>query len=245
MKDILIILIGLVAVILVIMMFTEKGRFMLKSFYNSLFIDVAKTPKGAEAIYNEAIDEAQTQYTKASDNLSKIAGLLETAKTNKAKAEKNIVNTKNKMEQFAKNGQFDKVDLYVEDLSATEEELELYNQQVEKYCQMFEEAQILTKSFEEKLVKLKRDKQITVRQLEMNIQTKQMYDNLDELKAAKVSDKMLSAVKDGLTETTEQATGAKVVHNSKHSTKIAKADAELKSGKYNAYAEELRKKYSK
>lgn len=245
MKDILIIIIGLLLAIVIIMMFTEKGRFMLKSFYNSLFIDIAKTPKGAEVIYNEAIEEASKQYSKASDNLNKIAGLLNTAETNKSKTEKNITLTKNKMEHFAKNNQFDKVELYAEDLSSLEEEIELYTQQVEKYSTMFEEAKILTSNFEDKLTKLKRDKQITIRQLEMNIQTKEMYDNLDELKSTKASDKMLSAVKEGLTETTEQAIGAKIVHNNKHSTKISKANAEFKSGKSNAYAEELKRKYSK
>ncbi len=243
MKDILIILLGLIAIVLVVMMFTEKGRFMLKSFYNSLFIDVAKTPKGAEAIYNEAIDEAQKQYSKAKDNLSKIAGILNTSKTHKDKTEMLIKDTKLKMEHFAKSNQFDKVDLYASELSSLEEELELYSEQVIKYTQMLDEAKLLANNFEEKLTKLKRDKQVTVRQLELNLQTKEMYDDLDELKASKTSDKMLHAVKYGLSETTEHAVGARIVHNSKHSTQIAKADAEMKFSKSNAYAEELKRKY--
>lgn len=245
MKDILIILLAIVVVIVVIMALTDKGRFMLKAMYNSLFFDAAKTPKGAEKIYQQAIEEAKEKFSKASDNLMKVAGLLNKAETELKNSLKSQEEIKSNMEYYAKLKQFDKVDLYGEELFSIEESIVLYKEQVQKYSLMKKEAETLANMFEQQLSKLKREKQATIRQLEMNIQTKEMYDDLDELKSTKGSQKMLDAVKEGLSETSDVAAGARIVHNSKHSTKIQQANMESRKHSSSSYAEELKKKYNK
>lgn len=224
---------------------TGKGRYMISGFKNLFFVDVAKTAKGAEAIYTQAIEEASDAYTKASNNLQKVAGLLDTAKRNQGSTTEKITLTKAKMEDLAKKQMFDKVQLYSQELSSFDEDLSFYNSEIKKYEPMFRQAQLLTQNYEQKLIKLKKDKKTVIRQLEINKQTKEMYDDLDELKNAKVSDKLLDSVKEGIVETGEMATGARILHESKHSTKILEAENEVKSIKYNDYVEQLKKQYQK
>jgi len=224
---------------------TGKGRYFLKGCYNLFFQDLAKTPKGAEAIYVEAIEEATNSYVKASNNLQRIAGILNTSENNLTETNNKIITTKQKMEEFAKRQQWEKVDLYSEELSSLEEDIKIYQSEVVKYKPMLEQAKMLSNQYESKLTKLKKDKKIVVRQLEMNQQTKDMYDDLDSLKQTKTSDKLLDSVKEGLIETEEMATGAKILHNSKRSTKLLEADNELKGSAFNKYAQDLKEKYKK
>lgn len=235
--------IGIIA--FTILALTGKGRYFLKGCFNLFFQDLAKTPKGAEAIYAQAIEEATNAYSKASNNLQRIAGMLNTSENNLTETSNKINTTKQKMEEFAKRQQWEKVDLYAEELSSLEEDIKLYQNEVIKYKPMLEQAKMLSNQYESKLTKLKKDKKIVVRQLEMNQQTKDMYDDLDSLKQTKTSDKLLDSVKEGLIETEEMATGAKILHNSKRSTKLLEADNELKSSEFNKYALELKNRYKK
>lgn len=235
--------IGIAVVLLAGLGLTGKGRYLIKGMTNLFFTDVAKTPKGAEAIYAQAIDEKTNEYGKASNNYRKIAGLLETAQTNLKDSSDKIVKTKDSMEQLAKAGKFDKVQLFADELASVEEDKVLYTNEIAKYSPMFQQAKSVTEQLEAKLAKLKKDKRIVVHQLEINQQTKEMYDSLDEVKTGKASDKLLDAVKEGVIETGEMATGARVVHDSKHSTKMLEAEAEVKAAQSSEYVEELKKKY--
>lgn len=239
------IVIGIATVVATGLALTGKGRYLIKGVTNLLFIDIAKTPKGAEAIYTQAIEEAQGAYNKASNNFQKIAGLLETAKSNFANTNSKVERTKAKMEELAKKQMFKEVDIFAQELSNLEDDLKMYTDEVNKYNPMYHQAEMLTQQYETKLMKLKKDKKTVIRQLEINQQTKEMYDDLDELKNVKSSEKLLEAVKEGVVETGEVATGAKVLHNNKHSTKLLEAESAVKTIKVNDYAEQLRKKYEK
>lgn len=224
---------------------TGKGRYLIKGMTNLFFVDVAKTPKGAEAIYTQAIEEANKAYVKASNNFQKIAGLLDTAMRNHKNAVENVGLTKKKMEMLASKGQFDKVEILAEELTNVEEDVKIYLAEIAKYKPMYSQAETLSQNYETKLRQLQKDKKTVIRQLEINQQTKEMYDDLDELKNVKTSDKLLSAVKEGVVETGEMATGARTLHESKHSTKMLEIDKQVKSAKQSDYVEELRRKYNK
>jgi multidrug efflux pump subunit AcrB len=223
---------------------TKKGRYLIKGMSNLFFIDVAKTPKGAEAIYTQAITEASEAYNKSSNNLQKIAGLLNTAQRNLENTTDKIKTTEKRCEDYAKRGMRNEVMLYADELKGLKEDLNLYQSEVQKYTPMLNDAQVLLNNYEQKVKKLKKDKQTVVRQLEINQQTKEMYDDLDELKNAKTSDQLVSHVKEGLVESGEIATGAKILHESKTSTKLLQADSRAKDFENEEYVNNLMKKYS-
>lgn len=238
------IFIALLIIVGIILVLSGKARVLVKGFFGLFITNVAKTPEGAEAIYQEAIDQAQSDYNKASDTLNTIAGKFDTSKKNLSNSKSELENVKAKCEQLAKSGEFDKLDVYSSKLDEVSADLELYTKEVNKYGPMFEDATIVCRKLEDQLRKLKKEKTTVVAELKLNNSTKEMYDRLDDLKHVKASDKLLGSVREGLNESSERATGAKTVYNSKTSTKIDKIEQETKSAQTNDYIQSLKNKYN-
>ena len=82
--------------VIALVLFPEfrRGLKVLVSGILGVFVkDLAKTPEGAEAVYNEAIEEERELYRKACDVLNKASGEYQSAQKNLAKlqeAKKNI-----------------------------------------------------------------------------------------------------------------------------------------------------------
>ena len=170
---------------------------------------------------------------------------METSKRNLSKSQDELTSTKLKCEQLAKSGEFDKLETYSTKLDDVSADVELYTKEVNKYQPMFEDATVVCNKLEANLRRLKKEKSTVVAELRLNNSTKEMYDRLDEFKNVKPSDKLLSSVREGLTETSEKAIGAKTVYNNKTSTKIEKIEQETKSAQTSAYIESLKEKYKK
>jgi hypothetical protein len=240
-------ILGAAVIVVAGLAMTKKGRYLLKGALNMFFVDVAKTPKGAETIYTQAIDEAQNKYNKASDNFQRITGMLETSKRNYALSEKKMDDTKRTMQALASRGQLtdDKLEVYKIELQSIDDDINTYAQEIQEYTPMFNDAKTLTKKYELDLAQLQKDKKSVVRKLEINQQTKKMYDDLDECKKDNASSKLVAAVKEGVMESSEIATGARVLHESKHSTKLAELESESKGIKFDDFLSGLKSENQK
>lgn len=238
-------LIALGVIALAGLLISGKLRTLVKGFIGLFVEDIAKTPEGAAAVYTEAIEKAQEDYNKASNALQKVAGQLETAKMDLKQANVKIKTCEEKCERFASAGQFDKVELYGQERQTLMEDKQNLELVIKNLSPMFEEAKKLTAYNEQKLTKLRKEKVSVVNNLKMNKQLKEMYDDMDELKNTSAIDKLLEAVKEGSKESLESATGAKVLHENKTSTKVANAEAEFRAMQNNDYIESLKKKYQK
>ncbi|MNJ90294.1 hypothetical protein D3C87_78890 [compost metagenome] len=233
-----------VVIIAVVLFGGGKLRTLLKGFVGLFVEDLAKTPEGAAAVYTEAITKAQNQYNIANDTLQKVAGQLETAKSDLAETIKEIADCEKKAENFAKAQQWDKVELFGNQRNELLEESENQKANIARLTPIYEEAKVINNNLEQKLVKLKKDKVRVVNDLKMNKQLKGMYDDMDELKNNNDIDKLVDAVKTGVRDSRETAVGARTVHENKVSTKVANANAEAKKLEGSAYVEELKKKFN-
>ena len=119
------IFICILIIIGLILILSGKARTMLKGFWGLFFTNLAKTPEGAEAIYQEAIEQAQNDYNEASDTLNTLAGKLETSKTNLQRSQEELKNVQDKCEQLAKAGKFDQLDTYSVRLDEVTADVEL------------------------------------------------------------------------------------------------------------------------
>jgi chromosome segregation ATPase len=238
---------GLLIIIIAGLAMTKKGRYLMKGALNMFFVDVAKTPKGAETIYTQAIEEAQNAYNKASNNFQKITGMLTTSRKNFDESQKKMEYTKQTMQSLANRGELtdDKLKVYKIELQNIDDDINTYSQEVEEYTPMFNDAKVLTENYELQLLQLRKDKKTVIRKLEMNQQTKEMYDDLDNLKKEKTSSKLVAAVKEGVNESGEMAIGARVLHENKHSTKLAAIESESKGIKFDDFLSGLREQNNK
>lgn len=236
---------GVIVLILAALILSGKFRVLVRGFFGLFVQNIAKTPEGAEAVYNQVIEKAQNDYNTANDALQRIAGQLDTAQKTVASVKDAIKAAEAKCEQFAKANQFEKVEIFANERNDLFDDLEIHETAVKELTPLFEEAKLLNNTLEAKLAKLKKEKTQTISKMKLNTQLKDMYDGMNELKNTTNADKLLDAVKEGAKEKRELAVGAGVVHNNKLSTKIDKANAEAKTLTSNSYVDELKKKYGK
>lgn len=220
-------------------------RVLLRGLVGWFVEDLAKTPEGAAAVYNQAIEKSQNDYNTAHNTLQKVAGQLDSSKKSLISTKDQLQKTEEKCEAFAKSGQFDKVDLFAQQRNDLLDDLELQERTAKELEPIFEEAKRISNYLEQKLIKLKKDKTRVTNDLKLNKQLKDMYDDMDELKNTTNVDKLLDSVKEGVKDSREKAVGARVVHGNKLSTKISNADEDAKKLVNNDYVEELKKKYQK
>lgn len=223
----------------------SKLRVLLRGFMGVFVEDLAKTPEGAAAVYNQVIEKFQRDYNTAHNTLQKVAGQLDSSKKSVVATKDKLQKAEEKCEAFAKSGQFDKVELFAQQRNDLLEELELHERAVKELEPIFEEAKRISNYLEKELAKSKKEKVNAVNDLKLNKQLKDMYDDMDELKNTTNVDKLLDNVKEGLKDSREKAVGARIVHGNKLSTKISNADEDAKKLVNNDYVEELRRKYQK
>lgn len=236
---------GILVVTVAGIMLTDKGRTMAKGFLNIFFEDVAKTPQGANAIYTQAIEECQRDYNKADDNLKRISGMLQTYKDKTKELEERIKQDNKKCEDLVKLDRFEDAELVSQNISEMEEEVRIYKNKAIELEPMKNSAKEVHTHLEAKLNKLRKDKNIVVKQLEVNKQQEELYNDLDDLKNVKGVDKLLNSVKEEVTASNERIVGSRTVHENRTSTKMQRIDSSLRSSQASSRVEELKRKYNK
>lgn len=242
------IIIGIAAFLIVLALlifpeFRKKLMVLISGFLNVFVEDAAKTPEGADAVFTQAISELQDKYNRAADTLNKLSGELKHAESEVTRLEKEIRDTEATCERLVKAGQMQEAEVYAsrraELLTAKEQKKEC----IERLRPMVADATQIYNTCGKKLLELKRTRKETVEKLKMNGQLKDLLGDLDELKKDTATDKMLEAVMDGSKDLQKEVDGARIVHENRASTKIARAEQQAEKLKSDAYLEDLKKKY--
>ena len=239
----LIFIVAVVVIVLILILFPEARK--LLSGFTRLFIkDMATTPEGAEAIYEEKIDQAQESYNKA-DNAYKIAaGKLSNAQKDLDRKRKRLVNVEAECESLVKTNQIELAQLKAEEREEILSDIRRVTGLVNAYKEATDAAKETQERCEKNLRSLKRESKEVVENMKVKKQLQEVYDDMDELKNV-TTDKLLDSVRDKNRDLDAIVEGSKVVHNNKMSTKLEKAEAEAKKNNSNDYLNSLKKKYNK
>jgi len=222
----------------------KKAMVLVGGIFNVFIEDQAKTPEGAAAVYNQVIGETQEKYNQAASTLNKLVGELNHAKSTEERLTAKIKQTEASCENLVKAGRMAEAQIYAEKRSELLAELENEKQKIMKLTPMVDEATRIHASYDKKLRDLERQKKETINKIKMNSQMKDLYGDLDELRKDTATDKMLSAVRDGANELEKEATGARIVHENRASTKIARAEQKAAQLQSDEYLASLAKKYN-
>jgi phage shock protein A len=222
-----------------------KSRVLLKGMVNVFIEDAAKTPEGAKAVYNEAIDQKKKDYTRAADTLQKFTGALETAKNNQIRAEKDLKNAEHQCDVLMSQNNEADAQIMVQEVMLHRKEIETYSAQVAKLTPAVEEARNIATTFQKDVKELQVKREMNVKDLELNIQNKELYDSLDELRHSKPINNLLKSVEEGIVEKREIAVGAREVHENKLTTKIDRINTKVADVESDNYLASLRDKYKK
>ena len=246
MKMVIWIVLGLFAVALILFPeFRQKLMVLGRGFTNMFVEDIAKTPEGAEAVFTEAINEAQEQYNKASTTYNKLHGRHQRLKDDVARLNIEINKAEEACEALAKRGEVDDARVYAKRRAELLSEKNMKMSAIERLTPMVADAKQIHDEYGKKLNELRRKKKETVNQMKMNVQMKDLLGDLDELRKDSATDKMLDAVMNGSNDLMEEVSGARAVHENKASTKIARAEQKAANVQTDEYLQNLLNKYNK
>ena len=240
----LIIEIAVFIFVLLLILFPEF-RALLKGFARVFIKDMATTPEGAEAIYGEKIDEAQDAYSKADNAYRIAAGKLSNAKKDMETLKTRLTKVEAECETFVKNGKIDMAQLKSEEREEIISDIERLSQLIKAFEVATAQAKEAQEMCEKRLRKLKRESKEVVENMIVKNQLKEVYDDMDELKNVTATDKLLDSVREKNKDLDAVVEGSKVIHESRLSTRLQKAEAEAKKLQTNDYLESLKKKYNK
>lgn len=230
--------------VLLLVLFPEF-RALLKGFARVFIKDMATTPEGAEAIYGEKIDEAQDAYSKADNAYGIAAGKLSNAKKDMETLKTRLTKVEAECETFVKNGKIDMAQLKSEEREEIISDIERLSQLIKAFEVATAQAKEAQEMCEKRLRKLKRESKEVVENMKVKNQLKEVYDDMDELKNVTATDKLLDSVREKNKDLDAVVEGSKVIHESRLSTRLQKAEAEAKKLQTNDYLESLKKKYNK
>ena len=244
MKLILGIVLGIILLALLIFPeFRKKIKVLVGGFLNVFVEDAAKTPEVAEAVFNQAIQEAQNNYNKAASTFNKLSGELKSTEDSIARLTKELRDVEANCERLVKSGQYSDAEVYSARRSEILSEIERKKECAEKLKPMVADAQQIYAACGKKLTDLKRVKKETVAKLQMNGQLKDLLGDLDELRKDTATSRMLDAVMDKSRDLQKEVDGARIVHENRASTKIARAEQKAAQMRGDEYLESLKKKY--
>lgn len=245
-KTILIAVALLFAIALVLFPEFRRGLKVLCSGFLNLFVqDLAKTPEGATAVYNEAIEEEREMYRKACNVLNKVSGEYQVAQQNLVKLQEAKKKIEATCERLVREGRDNDALVYAEKLSEVNNDIERAKKVIAEYEPYVEEAKNAVSFREKRLKELKKQKNDTVSDMKLAKQTKDIHEDMDELRRDRTTHKLLDAVNEGASDLRKEANGARIVHQSKTSTKVANIERDMESAQASEYIASLKEKYKK
>lgn len=233
--------------LLTLIMFPEvrkKCSVLIRGAANVFVEDRAKTPEGANAIYTQAINEAEEQYRDTKEIYYRLSGRKKRVETEIADIKEKIKQAEIRVEAFARKGDRENAKLYADQIVQLKSTLKSKEQALVNLTPSVDRAKQAYEASAKKVTSLKAQKQDVISQMETNRMTKQLMDDLDDVCKNNATDKMLDAVREGAGILQEESNGAVAAHEAKVSTRIANAERAAEEAESEAYLDAIMKKYS-
>lgn len=114
------VVIGAVAVVFVLALIIFPGvrgklKVLVGGFLNIFVEDIAKTPEGAKAVFQQAIEEVQERYNKAGDTLNRFVGEQSSVQKNLNKLYGELKDVESKCESLVRSGNMADAAIFADD----------------------------------------------------------------------------------------------------------------------------------
>ena len=233
-------------VILVLFFWAVPGaRALLKAAAGLIVKDIATTPEGARALFEDKIDEAHDSYSKADDYYKMTSGKLSIAKNDYVRYKEKLATVEKQCEELVKAGRMESAALKSEQRGEILSDIKRCEELIKALTDVTAQAKEARDICEKNLLDLKRQSKEVVENMRVKQELKQVYDGMDELKSITATDKLLDSVMEKNKSLDIMVEGSKAAHNAKLSTRISKAEDEAKKLQSNDYLESLKRKYNK
>ena len=238
------IIVGL-AIFGVIMAFILSGslRALVKAFFNLFVEDMASTPEGAEALYNQKELEVEEKYRKADEVFKKIAGQKKRCETDIVQLKKKLETVESQCEALAKAGDEEGLNIKLAVHSDTIEEIRANTEALTALNAAYNEAKEVREACEENLIRIRKEKKQIVAKMKRDRDMKHIYDDLEGIGANDNTSRLLNRVLEKSNEMSDLVAGSKEAYETKTSTKAKKLDQKLRATETDEYRQKLLNKY--
>lgn len=237
------ILLCFLAIFILLFIFFPEFRSLVTGWTRLFIRDMATTPDGAEAIYQQKINEAQEAYNKADDSYKKAAGRYKTETDKLSSFQKRLKKVESECETLVRSGDMDSARVKAEERASILSDIERCEQLVKAYKVAAAQAEEAYNGCQARLEKLQREKREVVENMRTKQQLKEIYEDMDDLKAITGTDKMLEEIRQKSGDLDSLVEGAKVIHESKTSTKVQRAEEAARKHESDDYLAQLKNKY--
>lgn len=230
--------------VLVLIMFPES-RSLLKGFTSIFIKDLASTPEGAQAVFDQQISRLQEVKDSASNSYKIAAGRLESEKRRNQELLLRKEQLEKECEALVKAGKYEDASVKSEERTECIKDIQRSNLQLQVFAKACNNTKEAFEGADRNLKKAKRNARDTIENMKTQQTLKEVYNQLEEDKCDTGTDKLVSAIMEKNKELTEFVDGSRAVYNSKLSTRSAKAEDSARKAQGDAYLVSLMNKYKK
>ena len=234
-----------VVVILFALVVSGKLRALVKAFLNLFVEDLASTPEGAEALFNQKEEEVEEKFRKADTIYKKVAGQRKRCKEELENLEVKLTTIESQCERLAKAHDEEGRDIKIAERADTVEDIDIHKDTLKTLEAALKDASEARSACEENLNQIRKKKKQIVTQMKRNRDMKDIYDDLEGIGAGDHTSKLLDKVIERGDDLADIVAGSKEAYETKTSTKAKKVDQRLKSSANDDYKQQLLNKYKK
>ena len=234
-----------IGVILFALIISGKLRALLSAFFNLFVEDLASTPEGAEALFNQKEEEVEEKFRRADGVYKKVAGQRKRCKEELEDLQERLKTIESQCDRLAKAHDEEGLDIKLTERADTIEEIELHKDTLKTLEAALKDATEARSACEENLNMIRKKKKQIVTQMKRNRDMKDIYDDLEGIGAGDHTSKLLDKVIERGDDLTDIVAGSKEAYETKTSTRAKKVDQRLKSSANDDYKQQLLNKYKK
>ena len=234
-----------VVVILFALAVSGKLRALVKAFLNLFVEDLASTPEGAEALFNQKEEEVEEKFRKADTVYKKVAGQRKRCKEELENLEARLTTIESQCERLAKAHDEEGLDIKIAERADIVEDIDIHKDTLKTLESALKDASEARSACEENLNQIRKKKKQIVTQMKRNRDMKDIYDDLEGIGAGDHTSKLLDKVIERGDDLADIVAGSKEAYETKTSTKAKKVDQRLKSSANDDYKQQLLNKYKK
>lgn len=235
----------IIGVILFALIISGKLRALLRAFFNLFVEDLASTPEGAEALFNQKEEEVEDKFRRADSVYKKVAGQRKRCKEELESLQARLTTIESQCERLAKAQDEEGLDIKLTERADTIEEIDLHKDTLKTLEAALKDATEARSACEENLNQIRKKKKQIVTQMKRNRDMKDIYDDLEGIGAGDHTSKLLDKVIERGDDLADMVAGSKEAYETKTSTRAKKVDQRLKSSANDDYKQQLLNKYKK
>lgn len=235
----------IIIIVLIALAASGKLRALTKAFFNLFVEDMASTPEGAEALFNQKIEEVEDKFRRADNVYKKVAGQRKRCKDELSILQNQLITIEKDCETLAKANDEEGLDIKIQHRADTIEDIEAHKETLKTLEAALKDATEARTACEENLNNIRKQRKQVVTKMKRNRDMKAIYDDLEGIGAGDHTSKLLDKVIERGVELDDMVTGSKEAYETKNSTKARKLDQKLKSSANDEYKAALLNKYKK